>query len=168
MPFDFDRTSRNAFGETTFYKNGKKVGVVLGYTGDYKLNLKVLESQKMSVDNLVAMLESLKETTWGKVTEVVKENIGVELRGRKDADEAVEMTHDLAKKIAYDAVYDLNRKALISWASGNHSGTFVPLFAIGEEADEFNGVIDNTDIPMIMQHFFVDEKLKGQYCGKRK
>lgn len=143
-------------------------GIVLGYTGDYKLNLKVLESQKVSVDNLVAMLESLKETTWGKVTEVVKENIGVEPRGRKDADEAVEMTHDLAKKIAYDAVYDLNRKALISWASGNHSGTFVPLFAIGEEADEFNGVIDNTDIPMIMKHFFVDEKLKGKYCGKRK
>ena len=143
-------------------------GIVLGYTGEYKLNLKVLESQKVSVDNLVAMLEGLKETTWGKVTEVVKENIGVEPRGRKDADEAVEMTHDLAKKIAYDAIYDLNRKALISWASGNHSGTFVPLFAIGEEADEFNGVIDNTDIPMIMKHFFVDKKLKGKYCGKKK
>lgn len=26
MSFDFDRTSKNAFGETTFYKNGKKVG----------------------------------------------------------------------------------------------------------------------------------------------
>ena len=26
MPFYFDRTSKNTFGETTFYKNGKKVG----------------------------------------------------------------------------------------------------------------------------------------------
>ena len=144
-------------------------GIVLGYTGQYKLDLNVLESQKVSVDNLVAMLESLKETTWGKVTEMVKENVGVGPRGNHNADEAVEMTHDLANRIAYDAIYDLNHKALISWASGNHSGTFVPLFAIGEGADRFNGVIDNTDIPLtIMEFLGVDIKLKGQLCGKRK
>ena len=143
-------------------------GIVLGYTGEYKLNLKVLESQKVSVDNLVAMLEDLKETTWGEVARMVKENVGVEPRDKHNADESVTMTGKLATQIAYDAIYDLNRKALISWASGNHSGTFVPLFAIGEEADEFNGVIDNTDIPMIMKHFFVDKKLKGKYCGKKK
>ena len=144
-------------------------GIVLGYTGQYKLDLKVLESQKVSVDNLVAMLESLKKTTWGKVSEMVKENIGVEPRGNYSNDEAVEMTHDLANRIAYDAIYDLNHKALISWASGNHSGTFVPLFAIGEGADRFNGVIDNTDIPLtIMEFLGIDTKLKGQYCGKKK
>ena len=143
-------------------------GIVLGYTGEYKLNLKVLESQKVSVDNLVAMLEGLKETTWGEVTRMVKENVGVEPRDKHNADESVKMTNKLATQIAYDAVYDLNRKALISWASGNHSGTFVPLFAIGEEADEFNGVIDNTDIPMIIKRFFEDKKLKGKYCGKKK
>ena len=144
-------------------------GIVLGYTGQYKLDLKVLESQKVSVDNLVAMLESLKETTWGKINEMVKENVGVEPRGKHSANDAVEMTHDLANRIAYDAIYDLNHKALISWASGNHSGTFVPLFAIGEGADRFNGVIDNTDIPLtIMEFLGVDIKLKGQLCGKRK
>ena len=144
-------------------------GLVLGYTSQYKLNLKELESQKVSVDHLVSMLESLKETTWGKVTEMVKENVGVGPRGNHNADEAVEMTHDLANRIAYDAIYDLNHKALVSWASGNHSGTFVPLFAIGEGADRFNGVIDNTDIPLtIMEFLGVDIKLKGQLCGKRK
>ena len=143
-------------------------GIVLGYTGQYKLNLKALESQKVSVDNLVAMLKGLKETTWGEVEKMVKENVGVELRDKHNAEESVNMTHDLANKIAYNAIYDLDRKALISWASGNHSGTFVPLFAIGEEADKFNGVIDNTDIPMIMKHFFADKTLKGQYCGKRR
>ena len=126
-------------------------GIVLGYTGQYKLDLKVLASQKVSVDNLVSMLESLKETTWGKVNEMVKENVGVEPREKHKETESVNMTHDLAKRIAYDAVYDLDRKALVSWASGNHSGTFVPLFAIGEDADEFNGVIDNTDIPNIIR-----------------
>ena len=144
-------------------------GIVLGYTGQYKLDLKVLESQKVSVDNLVSMLESLKETTWGKVAEMVKKNVGVEPRGNHSAEESVNMNHDLAYRIAYDAVYDLDRKALISWASGNHSGTFVPLFAIGEGADKFNGVIDNTDIPLtIMEFLGIDTKLKGRFCGKKK
>ena len=144
-------------------------GIVLGYTGEYKLNLKVLESQKVSVDNLVAMLEGLKETTWGEVARMVKENVGVEPRDNYSAEESVNMNHDLAYRIAYDAVYDLDRKALISWASGNHSGTFVPLFAIGEGADKFNGVIDNTDIPLtIMEFLGIDTKLKGQFCGKKK
>ncbi len=144
-------------------------GIVLGYTGEYKLNLKELASQKVSVDNLVAMLKGLKETTWGEVARMVQENVGVELRDKHNAEESVNMTHDLANKIAYNAIYDLDRKALVSWASGNHSGTFVPLFAIGEEADKFNGVIDNTDIPNIIRNFImIDFKLKGKYCGKKK
>ena len=143
-------------------------GIVLGYTGQYKLNLKALSSQKVSVDKLTAMLNAMGETTWGKVAEIVKENIGVEPRGNHKADEAVTMNADIARKIAYEAIYDLDRAALLSWASGNHSGTFVPLFAIGEGADKFNGVIDNTDIPLIIKRFFADKKLKGQYCGKKK
>ena len=175
---DFNAAIEEAY---EFYKNHKDEtliivtadhetgGIVLGYTGDYKLNLKVLESQKVSVDNLASMLEGLKETTWGKVTEMVKENVGVEPRGNHNAQESVAMTHDLANRIAYDAIYDLNRKALISWASGNHSGTFVPLFAIGEGADKFNGVIDNTDIPLtIMEFLGIDIALKGKFCGKKK
>lgn len=126
-------------------------GIVLGYSGAYKLNLQALSTQKVSLERLISMLETLKETTWGDVTALVKENIGVEPRGAHSSDEKVKMTHDLAKQIANEAIYDLNRKALISWASGNHSGTFVPLFAIGEDADEFHGVIDNTDIPRIIR-----------------
>ena len=175
---DFNAAIEEAY---EFYKNHKDEtliivtadhetgGIVLGYTGDYKLNLKVLESQKVSVDNLASMLEGLKETTWGKVTEMVKENVGVEPRGNHNAQESVAMTHDLANRIAYDAIYDLNRKALISWASGNHSGTFVPLFAIGEGADRFNGVIDNTDIPLtIMDLLGTDIALEGKFCGEKK
>ena len=135
-------------------------GIVLGYTGQYKLNLKALSSQKVSVDKLAAMLSAMGETTWGKVTELVKENIGVEPRGNHNADEEVKMTSDLAKSIAHEAIYDLDRAALLSWASGNHSGTFVPLFAIGEDADKFNGVIDNTDIPLIIKSFFTDNDSK--------
>ena len=122
-------------------------GLVLGYNGYYTLNLKALETQKVSIDKLTAMLTSLGETTWGKIDNLVKENIGVAVRGNHAQDETVSMTSDLAKRIAAEAIYDLDHSAMLSWASGNHSGTYVPLYAIGNGSVAFNGVIDNTDIP---------------------
>ena len=126
-------------------------GLVLGYRGDYTLNLKALSSQKVSVEKMIEILQAEKETTWERVEQLVKENIGVGVRNKKDAQERVTIDYNLAKEIAYNAVYDLNRSAALSWASGNHSGTFVPLFAIGKGAEKFNGVIDNTDIPNIIR-----------------
>ena len=122
-------------------------GLVLGYSHDYILNLKALSTQKVSYERLIKILMSEKETTWGRVSEIVKENVGVEIRGEHKADEKAVMDENNAKKIAREAIYDINHKAILSWASGNHSGTYVPLFAIGCGADIFKGVIDNTDIP---------------------
>lgn len=130
-------------------------GLVLGYTGEYKLNLKALQSQKVSVETMIEILKAEKETTWGRIEELVKENIGVALRKKHNADEKVTVDSSLANEIAYNAIYDLNRKALLSWASGNHSGTYVPLYAIGKGAELFDGVLDNTDIVKIIK------KLKG-------
>ena len=130
-------------------------GLVLGYTSEYKLNLKVLQSQKVSVETMIEILKAEKETTWGRIEELVKENIGVALRKKHNADEKVTVDSSLANEIAYNAIYDLNRKALLSWASGNHSGTYVPLYAIGKGAEQFDGVLDNTDIVKIIK------KLKG-------
>ena len=126
-------------------------GLVLGYRGDYTLNLKALSSQKVSVERMIEILQAEKETTWERLEQLVKENIGVGIRNKKANGERVTVDYDLARDIAYNAVYDLNRSAALSWASGNHSGTFVPLFAIGKGADMFNGVIDNTDIPKIIR-----------------
>ena len=97
------------------------------------------------------MLSALGATTWGKVNEMVKENIGIGIRGNHDEKENVEMTSSLAGRIASEAIYDIDRKAALSWASGNHSGTYVPLYAIGCGAEEFHGVIDNTDIPKTIE-----------------
>ena len=72
------------------------------------------------------------------------------------------MEDGLAKKIAREAIYDINRKAILSWASGNHSGTFVPLFAIGKGAENFNGVIDNTDIPRIIRKIATEKSKKSK------
>lgn len=126
-------------------------GLVLGYRGDYTLNLKALSSQKVSVERMIEILQAEKETTWERLEQLVKENIGVGIRNKKANGERVTVDYDLAREIAYNAVYELNRSAALSWASGNHSGTFVPLFAIGKGADRFNGVIDNTDIPKIIR-----------------
>ena len=126
-------------------------GLVLGYNHNYTLHLNELTSQWMSVDKLKETLLAQGKTTWGNVTRVVKENIGVEPRGKHADDEIVEMTGDVASRVATEAVYDINRKAAISWASGNHSGTYVPLYAVGCGAEEFHGVIDNTDIPKIIK-----------------
>ena len=126
-------------------------GLVLGYNGYYTLNLQELTKQKVSVNKLEAMLYAEGTTTWGKIKELVKENAGIEIREKHENDESVEMTSNLAKKIAVEAIYDLDRKAALSWASGNHSGTYVPLFAIGCGAEEFCGVMDNTDIPKTIE-----------------
>ena len=126
-------------------------GLVLGYNGNYALYLNELTKQKVSVNKLQAMLNTLGTTTWGKVNEIVKENIGIGIRGNHDENESVEMTSSLASRIAAEAIYDIDRKAALSWASGNHSGTYVPLYAIGCGAEEFHGVMDNTDIPKTIE-----------------
>ena len=135
-------------------------GLVLGYRGDYTLNLKALSSQKVSVERMIEILQAEKETTWERLEQLVKENIGVGIRNKKANGERVTVDYDLAREIAYNAVYDLNRSAALSWASGNHSGTFVPLFAIGKGADRFNGVIDNTDIPRIIRKITIGKEKK--------
>ena len=126
-------------------------GLVLGYNGYYALYLNELTKQKVSVNKLQAMLSALGTTTWGKVNEMVKENIGIGIRGNHNENESVEMTSSLAGRIAAEAIYDIDRKAALSWASGNHSGTYVPLYAIGCGAENFHGVIDNTDIPKTIE-----------------
>ena len=126
-------------------------GLVLGYNGYYTLHLQELTKQRVSINKLEAMLNAEGNTTWGKIAEIVKNNVGVDIREKHADEESVEVTSDLARKIAAEAIYDLDRKAALSWASGNHSGTYVPLFAIGCGAENFYGVMDNTDIPKTIE-----------------
>src|SRR5690606_33938016 len=50
-------------------------------------------------------------------------------------------------KIATLAIKLLNTKSNISWASTGHSGTAVPIYAIGVGAEKFSKTMDNTDVP---------------------
>ena len=143
-------------------------GLVLGYSGAYKLNLKALDCQKASEDKLKEIMRTKAMQRmimrWEDIQAVIAENTGLwgELAPNKQEEAAMKQLFEEGnanpekrvekfEAIATIAKNAVNRIALVSWASPNHSGTFVPLFAIGEDADEFHGVIDNTDIPKIIK-----------------
>lgn len=54
------------------------------------------------------------------------------------------------EKIPDAAISVLNRNAGFGWTTGKHTGNPVPVSAIGAGAEQFSGMIDNTDIPKRM------------------
>jgi len=52
-----------------------------------------------------------------------------------------------ADRSTTEAVRKSNRDAKIGWTSSSHTGTAVPVFAIGAGSGNFGGRMDNTDIP---------------------
>lgn len=145
-------------------------GLVLGYSGAYALNLKALKGQKVSAERMGSILRRASrarmELRWERVQELLKENFGLWGEIEMSKEETHELrayfeqayaTTDIAKReskltsLATRAKQMVNSKALLSWAGPNHSASFVPLFAIGAGAENFYGVIDNTDIPKIIK-----------------
>ncbi|MBQ7362805.1 MAG: alkaline phosphatase, partial [Bacteroidaceae bacterium] len=137
-------------------------GLVLGYSGAYALNLKVLKAQKVSAERMGSILRRASrarmELRWERVQELLKENFGLWGEIEMSKEETHELrayfeqayaTTDIAKReskltsLATRAKQMVNSKALLSWAGPNHSASFVPLFAIGAGAENFYGVIDN-------------------------
>ena len=55
------------------------------------------------------------------------------------------------KSIAETAASILNKKAGISWGSGDHSGSPIPVRVIGKGQEEFGEYFDNTDLPKKIQ-----------------
>jgi len=144
----------------------------LGLTaGDYKTNLKVLQYQKMSKDAFSAHLEQMGREigdilTWDEVQEELKKCFGfwdtVELTDKQTdrlrsvyvetfgmgPGELKEGEYFEVDRLTDEAARIMTEAAQISWAAGCHSGSFVPVFAIGAGAEQFTGQINNTEIPM--------------------
>ncbi|MBR6804953.1 MAG: alkaline phosphatase [Bacteroidaceae bacterium] len=172
---DFDNAIKVAYEFYKKYPNETLIvvtadhetgGLVLGYSGAYALNLKALKGQKVSADRMASILRRASrarmELRWERVQELLKENFGLwgEIEMTKEETHELRVyfeqayaTTDIAKResklssMAHRAKQMVNQKALLSWAGPNHSASFVPLFAIGAGAENFHGVIDNTDIP---------------------
>lgn len=147
-------------------------GLILG-NGKYELNLKALDRQKISESGFTKVINQLRKehknkVSWEMVRNALKENFSFwneialtanqEDRLRKVYDETfgnqkVELKESLYERdepIAATAKDILNEIAMVSWASGAHSGACIPVYAIGVGAEKFHGKIDNTMIPVII------------------
>ena len=144
-------------------------GFVLG-TGAYKLNLQALKSQKSSEGHFTEILNSLRakyknQVPWEAVQLALKENFGFwnTIQLNEEQEKSLKDIYEKSFKgqvvleknlyqqnepLAGEAKRILNKIALVGWTSGGHSAGLVPVFAIGANADIFQGRIDNTEIPV--------------------
>ena len=139
--------------------------------GDYKTNLKVLQYQDMSKDAFTALLEKKGREigdilTWEEVEAELKQHFGFWDKVRlsqKQTDrlrntyvetfgmgpgELKEGEYFKVDKLTDAAAAILTEAAQIQFGAGCHSGSYVPVFAIGAGAEQFTGQIDNIEIPM--------------------
>lgn len=144
-------------------------GLALG-CGPYALNLQVLKNQKLSQGGFTTVMKDLRNKnkngiSWEQVKKALEENFGfwksvsltekqearlkaVYEKNKKGASEMTASEYQNDDPIGAVAKEIINEIALVNWASGGHSAGYVPVFAIGAGAENFQGRIDNTEIPV--------------------
>ena len=143
-------------------------GLGLG-TGPYKLNLKVLDAQKQSQDELSRAITNLrrmrKVINWEEMKEFLGEKMGFwkelplnweQEKMLRDAYEDSfvkkhvvfeESLYAKTEPLAVAAKKVMSQLAYLGWCSGGHSAGYVPVYAIGAGSKLFMGKMDNTVIP---------------------
>ena len=144
-------------------------GIALG-TGPYALNLQVLKNQKVSESGFTKIANGLRvqynnQVPWEALQQALKDNFGFwdqvklseaqetllketfhkSFEGQEVKMEKSEYAQD--EPIAGVAKRIINEIALVGWTSGGHSAGYVPVFAVGANAEMFQGRMDNTEIP---------------------
>ena len=144
-------------------------GLTLGIDNIYDLKMKNLKQQKSSPNKLSQVITDLRKekrrATWEEVKELLGKHLGfwkeinISWEQEKELRDVYEQSfvrnrmpftesmYSRTEPLAATAVKVLNEAALIGWSSGGHTASYVPVFAIGANADLFQGRIDNTDIP---------------------
>lgn len=144
-------------------------GITIG-TGSYKLNLQALKAQKISEGGFTKVINGLRskyknQVSWEVIQQALKDNFGfwdtIKLSEKQEArlkavyeksfssqPVALEKTlYQQDEPLAAEAKRILNSIATVGWTSGGHSAGYVPVFAIGANAQIFQGRMDNTEIP---------------------
>lgn len=144
-------------------------GISIG-NGSYNLNLQALKSQKISEGEFTKVINGLRakyknQVTWENIQQALKENFGfwdsIQLTQTQEArlktiyeksfnNQPVNLEKTLYSQdepLASEAKRILNSIANVGWTSGGHSAGYVPVFAIGVNANLFQGRMDNTEIP---------------------
>lgn len=145
-------------------------GLSLG-TGSYDLNLQALKAQKVSENGFTSILNGLRkkyknQVPWEAVQQALKDNFGfwgaVKLNDKQEdrlkavydksfGNQPVNLEKTLYSQdepISSEAKRILNSIANVGWTSGGHSAGYVPVYAIGANAELFQGRMDNTEIPV--------------------
>lgn len=142
-------------------------GLGLG-TGSYELNLGVLSNQKISEREFSKVLNHLRKksngnVSWNIVKKSLSENFGFwkkiqltlqqEDRLKKTYESSfinntglVESEYQKDEAVAAEAKKIINEIALVDWISKGHSASFVPVFALGAGAEDFQSRTDNAEI----------------------
>ncbi len=102
----------------------------------YKTDFLNIDNQKMSEEVFTEELnENLNETK----QKLVAKNFSLILK----EDYFVNVEN---KKLSSQVTDSLNKSAGIWWTTGAHTGTLIMTYALGVGSEQFNGIIDNTDI----------------------
>lgn len=140
-------------------------GMALG-NSDYTLHFDTLAPQQCSQTELSKAVADAcsKSAEWDDIRNLLADNLGFwRCIDIADSDESAlreAYTRTMEGKnskvaneysdddiIAVTAIGILNRMARCGWTTGAHSGAPVGVYAIGCGAEQFSGVMDNTDIP---------------------
>lgn len=146
-------------------------GLVLG-RGHYTQHSQYLQHQKMSAEEYSRHINRLRTQlgdnfTWDNVKADLQENWGFgrevpitekqEQRLRKAYDDILagiakdsRNLYAVEGALASTAKWIMAEQAEVNWATGSHSNSYVPCFAIGAGAEAFHGRLTNTDIPRII------------------
>lgn len=143
-------------------------GLALG-RGPYELHLDKLKEQRNTAATFSLRADSLfkakgaENTTWEDMKALLTDGFGFWTKlplsdsQTKRLQSSFETTKEGAakQKNEYDSTNGISTMAkkiidecaLVGWQSGGHSNGYVPVFAIGAGAEQYNGRIDNTEIP---------------------
>lgn len=144
-------------------------GLGLGRSG-YTLNLKALQHQHASQESLSSALSNLRKSknnhvAWDDVKQLLSEKMGFwkdiklswpqERRLRDEFEQSfvrnkvayAQSEYARSEPMAAIAREIMSEVAQIDWTTGGHSAGFVPVFAIGAGSQNFQGKLNNIEIP---------------------
>lgn len=147
-------------------------GMSLGRDGIYQTNFKQLQYQHCSLDeanrNMFAMAMKkggIKNLTWEEAKEQLAADFGL-WRDIKVSEKEEEMLKGLFDRTISGEASDtrtlyasskafmtaslelVQKKAMVGWTTGGHTGGLVPVYAIGVGCEKFTGHNDNASIPL--------------------
>ena len=142
------------------------------FTG-YDMKPQYIDYQKMSKDRFndecKAILRSRRIFTWDDMKDMLKEQLGfwngVPVNEKQTAmlEEKFTKTFDMRNSEDQKTLYNnfdefstevfnvFNEICGIGWVTYNHQGNYVPVYAIGVDANKFAGIHDNTNVPEIIR-----------------